>query len=566
MKYLGSLLLAAASTLSAQYGGFAVTDDGRLYFTTSLDTGSNDFGSKIYRVTDRNLELFATGGGGDNPFGPNAIGPLVSGDGKITGWALNFPCASGSCGLSGLPRIFYRLQGADAANLTYDSLQISKNGRFLLGATHDVRVERTELPSARVADTGRAFGLAGGQSIANDGGAILRQLNSPAALVYYSPAGEMRSISESENFYRGSIDPQGQRVVYERWREAGLELVLTDTQGNNQRVISSAPARIPGVPPDPIRFGAQPWFANDGSLMYLDRDGQPMILPDGGVARRLATIDGGVDASILSGDGRIAWLSTRSGQLFRVRVGEDTPEEIIPTSPFVNGLGSFFALPGSVVHLTGTGLGSATRFLIGDRTVPVSDINGSMATVQVPWEYPRGGRDTLTIQGPGSPFVQRFSFTALEHPTINFERDYFLRIAHQDWRGVLTNADPARPGETIHIFARNMGPVDRPVATGERSPDPPARVTTPMACYLLEMDANGNLMRAQGLVVPFAGLSAGLIGIYHIDATIPAEWKTERAMLQCRMDSGSPFYTGDSALIPVAITSPGGGTSGPQQQ
>jgi hypothetical protein len=53
---------------------------------------------------------------------------------------------------------------------------------------------------------------------------------------------------------------------------------------------------------------------------------------------------------------------------------------------------------------------------------------------------------------------------------------------HEDFRGQVTKRI-RRPGETIHVFARNMGPVDRPVRTGEKAPiDPVARHD--MACYL----------------------------------------------------------------------------------
>jgi hypothetical protein len=93
--------------------------------------------------------------------------------------------------------------------------------------------------------------------------------------------------------------------------------------------------------------------------------------------------------------------------------------------------------------------------------------------------------------------------------------------------------------------------VDRPVATGERSPDPPARVTTPLACYLFEVAQDGTPSRAQGLVVPFAGLSAGMVGIYHIDVAIPADWRTNRGLLQCQLDSGDGFFRGDSVTIDV---------------
>ncbi|MEP7367912.1 MAG: hypothetical protein ABI972_32010, partial [Acidobacteriota bacterium] len=84
------LLTLAASTLfpralCAQFSEFAVTDDGRLYFTTALRAGSEDSRPKVYRVTGEGLSLYANGGDYSNAIsGPTAGQPLVSGDGSIT--------------------------------------------------------------------------------------------------------------------------------------------------------------------------------------------------------------------------------------------------------------------------------------------------------------------------------------------------------------------------------------------------------------------------------------------------------------------------------------------------
>src|SRR6478735_9161263 len=136
-----------ASSLPAQYFDFAVTDDGRLYFATSLTTGPENSRSKVYRLANDRPELFASGSPDDNPFGSTAGSPLVSGDGSITGWALTNPCSTGSCGLAGLPRVFYQLQGAGIGTLAANGLQISRNGRFLLASTFDAHVRLIELPS-----------------------------------------------------------------------------------------------------------------------------------------------------------------------------------------------------------------------------------------------------------------------------------------------------------------------------------------------------------------------------------------------------------------------------------
>lgn len=126
------LCLLAASCLFGQYSEFAVTDDGRLLFTTALHTGTEGSRPKVYRITGEGLSLFANVEPSDDPFGPITIAPLTSGDGSITGYAVHYPCRTGSCGLLGLPRTFFTVEAAGLDRLGADTMQVSRNGRYLL--------------------------------------------------------------------------------------------------------------------------------------------------------------------------------------------------------------------------------------------------------------------------------------------------------------------------------------------------------------------------------------------------------------------------------------------------
>jgi uncharacterized protein (TIGR03437 family) len=552
MRPLFALVLLASS-LPAQYFDLAVTDDGRLYFSTSLSTGTENARSKIYRLSGTRLELFATGTPDDNPFGSTASAPLVSGDGSITGWALTLPCSSGSCGLAAVQRVFYQLQGAGMDTLPANVLQISRNGRFLLASTFDLRVRLIELPSQRATDLGQGIVLAGLQSIANNGAALMLDSRSVSRLLYRPPDGDTRPISGSEGVRSGILSPAGDRIVYERSRDGRLDLIASDTRGSAPAVLASAPADL-AVPWPILRFGYQPRFANDGTLIFIDPDGQPTLVSPGGTPRRLTNVEAGVERAILSGDGQIAWLASYSGQWLRVRVADANVEEVVPPTPYVAPGGSFGS-PGSVIRFTGVGIDRNTRFRVDDVEMPIAALGPQVAYAQIPWEYPlQAPARPLTVRGPKSPFVQQFSFTPFPRPTISFERDAMNQaplVSHQDFRTLVDTANPAVAGETIHVFAKNLGPVDRPVATGEPSPDPPARVTTPLACYLFEVEADAPPSRPQGLVVPFAGLSPGMVGVYHLDVTIPANWRTNRGLLQCQLDPGDGFFHGDSVTIDV---------------
>jgi uncharacterized protein (TIGR03437 family) len=544
MRRLGLFFLLAAP-VHAQFFDFAVTDDGQLYFSSTLMTGATkDIATKVYRWSDRGPELFATGGGGDDIFGVTASAPLVSGDGAITGWAKTQPCRSPSCPLAGGPRTLYELEGVGFTNLPYNYLQISRNGRYLLGMTADFRLRLIELPSQRSTELAAYFGWAGPQTIADTGAALIRDPNS-SILLYRPLDGDARVIPGTEGVTNAALSRAGDRIAFERKRGGAFELLMTDPAGTTQQALASAAAALP--------YGYQPRFANDGTLLYIDADQQPRIVAPGGEAKPLARVETGVQRAIPSGDGSVVWLESNVGQLLRVRVADGSIEEVVPTTPYVAS-GGTGAYSGSVIHFGGTGLSKTTRFRLGDVALPLSALEKDGAAVQIPWDYSSTQyQEVVTVQGDRSPFYQQTTYFPLTLPRITFEREFYsrsLNAAHQDWRGVIGHPDPAAPGETIHVFAANLGPVDQPVATGQPSPDPPARVTTPFACYLSEVEEQ-SAVRPRGLVVPFAGLSPGLIGIYHIDVTIPADWTAHDATLECRMDIGGPLYAGDSARIVV---------------
>ena len=86
--------------------------------------------------------------------------------------------------------------------------------------------------------------------------------------------------------------------------------------------------------------------------------------------------------------------------------------------------------------------------------------------------------------------------------TLFFGLPKLVASAHQDFSGLITSNQPARPGEIIHLYASGFGPVTPPVPDGA---SPPAthlsRTVNPVTCGAL--DASGNL-------IPFTLLFAGL--------------------------------------------------------
>ncbi len=540
-----ALFLLVLFPLRAQFADFAVTDDGRLFFTTTLATGQEDARSKAYVVTSSGIALFGIGER-DQFSGTIVVHPLTSGDGAITGFGLDSPCRTASCGLLGLPRTSFRLQGLSLANTSYDNLEISRNARFLFGRTYDARARRIDLQTQQTIELQQyLIPIAATQAISNSGAMLVRAIDRPDSLLQVVVPGEpSRTIPGTEGTGNAIISPDDAWIVYERRTASTYDLWMTDSAAGTQVLLASTPL--------PASFGYHPSFSNGGTLLYLAPDpvtgtAQPMLLSPSAESRSLVSLDEGVQNSIISGNAEIVWLLTASGRLLRVRTADAGVDVFVPSTPFTGGARATF--PGSIFRLTGSGLSSETQATLNQKVLPVTEFSGKSATVQLPWDFPLSNVPlSLILQNPGNPFHQSLNFSILDRPTISFERiGSVLQAAHQDFRGILTADDPALPGEIIHVFARNLGPVDTPVPTGQPSPsDPPARITTPFACYLSQLDAAGTPVKTEGLVVPFAGLSGGSIGVYQLDVTIPATWTAPKGYLQCRFD-----YLGDTNDIPI---------------
>ncbi len=547
-------MMFAGLPLAAQYFDFAVTDAGRLYFTTSLSTGAEDSRLKMFQLDSEGLKLYKTTTEGSSPFAPSIIRPIVSGDGGIVGYGTVPPCLSPSCGIGG-SRAPFTLTGAKVEQAIYNNAALSRNGRYLFGGTAEFRWRVIELGSERSRDFPAGAAWFGPQSVTNRGMALaLVPTAGTSSLLRLAADGTQKEVPGALGAQRGAVSPDGSRLAFERETATAYELVLTDLDGAPARVLASV-ARNLTLPYPAGIFRYQPSFANDGTLMYLAPNAEGKIqayqLGRTGEATLVTSMSTDIVGGVLSGNGEVAWLATGLGQIMRVSLLDGRVEEAIPTTPFVTSTGTF-AYPGSVIRLVGAGMTRETRFRLGETGLPLSELERDRAAVQVPWEYRPDAR-VLTVQGKDSPFAQRFGFTPLDRPTITFERDGWtgvLQAAHQDFHGLVTEEDPAVAGETIHLFARNMGAVNQTVKTGERSPiEPPARVTSPMGCYLVEFGSQGVPVRAPGVVVPFAGLAGGSIGVYQIDVTIPADWSATKGTVICVIDQAD--YRGDSAEIAV---------------
>jgi uncharacterized protein (TIGR03437 family) len=94
---------------------------------------------------------------------------------------------------------------------------------------------------------------------------------------------------------------------------------------------------------------------------------------------------------------------------------------------------------------------------------------------------------------------------------------------HGDWSALISPDNPARPGETIHLYATGLGAVDAPVRTGEPTPvEPLPKLSRSLSC---SFDYTTNVGTTTFPLPPilYAGLAPGLVGIYQVTFQIPSE-------------------------------------------
>jgi uncharacterized protein (TIGR03437 family) len=142
-------------------------------------------------------------------------------------------------------------------------------------------------------------------------------------------------------------------------------------------------------------------------------------------------------------------------------------------------------------------------------------VSPSLLTAQLP--FGSAGNASLVVRSPGgigAPFpftIQLFAPAIFRNGTAG-DQTGLAMIVRDDNGELVDFTNPLHPRLPITIYLTGLGPTSPLPALGDAAPaSPPASVTTPPTVKL----------GAATLNVTFAGLVAGQIGIYRIDATVP---------------------------------------------
>lgn len=552
---LGILSLLCCLPLTAQFENLVTNDDGSvLYFSSKLrlrGSGQVDH-RKLFVYDAAGLRLYM-----QRPIerttSPDAAWPVsnyhsleavaLDGSGLKVGVIARRDCYGGS-GCLPTPKYRTELQGRDYRG----RMSLSRNGRYallwgdgsMIAGNSFIDLETGQSATWIAYASSRARN--GTRLVSSDGTAVFAQ---DRVLRIFRLDGERR-IELPAYAFDVAIDDSARTAVY----QSGDGLYAVDLATADVRKLASGPA-------------VQPSISNDGRvIVFLSETGKLLATgPDGGSRRVVFEEPSGVREFVLSGDGRTVYAVTGSGRLLRVGVDTGEAQELIGQTPALQGIEGY-PVPGSAFAVWGSGLAltvesvapplplalNGLELLLDGRPVPLQAVAPDRVAFQIPWDTSLG-RHRLEVHTASNRFFENdgldihVSFPVFaQFVPLPAEGRYVL-AAHQDFRGLVTPASPARSGEVIHLYMTGLGPTAPFVPTGEPAPsDTPAKVTTAPTCLF------GETAEAEVL---YAGLAPGLAGYYQVSIRIPEGVPVVNgdAILSCRPSGPT---TGAAGWLPFS--------------
>jgi uncharacterized protein (TIGR03437 family) len=184
--------------------------------------------------------------------------------------------------------------------------------------------------------------------------------------------------------------------------------------------------------------------------------------------------------------------------------------------------------PGNIVQIYGSNLASSTASAsgvplattlggtsvsFGGIPAPLFYVSPSQINAQVPFELGSEGQYQIEVNSNGiqsPPDVVHVSATA---PGIAALPSGIAIAQHSDG-SLVSEQSPAKPGESLVLYASGLGVTNPAVASGAASPSSPLAVPQAMPTLLIG---------AESALIRFVGLTPGLVGLYQINMTVPPD-------------------------------------------
>jgi uncharacterized protein (TIGR03437 family) len=208
--------------------------------------------------------------------------------------------------------------------------------------------------------------------------------------------------------------------------------------------------------------------------------------------------------------------------------------------------------PGTLVQISGTALAASsmsapstplptslngTQVLVGGLPAPLQSVAPGLITAELPYELTPAMQYQVVVSANGAlttPSTIQLSGT---DPGVATAMSGLLTASHVNGKPVSATS-PAAPGEIIVLTAVGLGLTDTPVADGAPGP------SSPLANAL---DKPSITINNEMATILFAGLQPGAVGVYQINAQVPADAPAGNLTLVLSQD-GNPA---NSAILPV---------------
>jgi uncharacterized protein (TIGR03437 family) len=507
------LFWLAAPTLSGAYSNPIATSDGNTVY----------FQARTSPVTDG---WYVARAGTGAPEVTPVNGSLADIDGTAavlaTAWSEDRNCgfAGSTCWLAAYCHASFQLEGP---GIKYRSpglstfARLSRSGRLIwleqsscggasapptlppLNGLYDTSALKLIASRGAASLANRRFGR---RAITDDG----RALTLASSQLAWLDASGTHLIRNVNGVYEAVTSPQGMDVAYAETPNGRLHWV-------------TGPDWLAAQDRDLGLSGSALALTEDGSrLLFLDANGSLQLYTLATAALRRLGSDAYQSFTI---GGNTVFAVTAGGRLVRIGLISDETEAWLPPSldiasadvPEVYpnwcisvcyGSTEYAKLvsPNLIVRLRGTSLGGSNwRVAIAGMETPLTPISDTMAWFQIP--SGAAAATTVDIYSPELPI--RFSMMVRNRDLVLA----CLGTLHEDFSRLVSQDDPAHPGEVVHIFLTGLQGVE-PVADGVANPTD----------HLVMVANPPPLQEPDALEATFFGLAPGLVGIQQLDVRV----------------------------------------------
>jgi uncharacterized protein (TIGR03437 family) len=223
--------------------------------------------------------------------------------------------------------------------------------------------------------------------------------------------------------------------------------------------------------------------------------------------------------------------------------------------------------PGSIASVFGTGLAtsiqSATNvplpkslggasLTFGTASAAFFFASGNQLNVQIPWEAPVGN-DTVNVSVGGGTSTTQVN-------VVTYAPGIFTTAQSGSGQGIVVGpsnglaapvgafpgSQPVHPGDYVTIYCNGLGPVTNQPATGAVATASPLPATTPS-------QATATIGGASATVI-YSGLTPGSVGLYQVNAQVPAGVTPGNAVTLTISIGGVVSNTVTLAVSPAPVT------------